>query len=438
MSRRIKATKERKPKASIPDDSLEHPDVCLKPRRGSLSDLYEHHTSKRLTTWMLLLMIGLLTGWLFSNRSPGLQDMQIRALQLIEGLDMESLRSFTESQVDSLRDRFASLAPFRPSSTFRPHHAESLKPKHPVIMIPGFITTGLEVWESESCVEDAFRQRIWGGLSMLKHLVKNPTCWLKHMSLSESGLDHPKIRLRPAGGLEGGDYFIGHFWVWGQIIQTLGSAGYDHTTMMYAGYDWRLRIPHLELRDRFFSRLAHDIEGMVDRMGHKALLVTHSYGAMVLHFFLAWAEHHKGIGWVDKYIANIYHTGAAFLGVQRAVGSLWAGEMKDTGIMNGISDLIVGPEQRADLWRTWGSLIDMIPKGGNTIWSKFNHTVDGVQVPIEQLITLMTEKIPALKRDIGTLYFGKDLVEPPSDLICPDPLVPSACYRKEWSNVLGV
>lgn len=29
--------------------------------------------------------------------------------------------------------------------------------KYPVIMVPGFVTTGLEVWEGEACAQKYFR-----------------------------------------------------------------------------------------------------------------------------------------------------------------------------------------------------------------------------------------------------------------------------------------
>jgi hypothetical protein len=36
-------------------------------------------------------------------------------------------------------------------------YAASYTAKYPVLMIPGFVTTGLEVWEGEKCAQRYFR-----------------------------------------------------------------------------------------------------------------------------------------------------------------------------------------------------------------------------------------------------------------------------------------
>ncbi len=46
-------------------------------------------------------------------------------------------------------------------------------PKHPVILIPGFVTSGLEVWQGRPCASEKFRQRIWGSLNMMQVGVEN-------------------------------------------------------------------------------------------------------------------------------------------------------------------------------------------------------------------------------------------------------------------------
>lgn len=41
--------------------------------------------------------------------------------------------------------------------------AEGLTPLHPVVLVPGIVTGGLELWEGRPCAEGLFRKRLWGG-----------------------------------------------------------------------------------------------------------------------------------------------------------------------------------------------------------------------------------------------------------------------------------
>ena len=43
--------------------------------------------------------------------------------------------------------------------------------KHPVVIVPGITSVGLEVWEGHPCMADAFRTRIWGETTMFKKLL---------------------------------------------------------------------------------------------------------------------------------------------------------------------------------------------------------------------------------------------------------------------------
>merc|ERR1712232_516183 len=45
---------------------------------------------------------------------------------------------------------------------------EGVSAQSPVILIPGIITTGLEVWDGEDCIKSYFRQRIWGTTTMFQ------------------------------------------------------------------------------------------------------------------------------------------------------------------------------------------------------------------------------------------------------------------------------
>ena len=40
---------------------------------------------------------------------------------------------------------------------------EGLTPLHPVVLVPGIVTGGLELWEGRPCSHGLFRKRLWGG-----------------------------------------------------------------------------------------------------------------------------------------------------------------------------------------------------------------------------------------------------------------------------------
>lgn len=40
---------------------------------------------------------------------------------------------------------------------------EGLTALHPVVLVPGIITGGLELWEGRPCSDGLFRKRLWGG-----------------------------------------------------------------------------------------------------------------------------------------------------------------------------------------------------------------------------------------------------------------------------------
>lgn len=52
------------------------------------------------------------------------------------------------------------LTPESPGTRLR---REGLTPLHPVVLVPGIVTGGLELWEGKPCSEGLFRKRLWGG-----------------------------------------------------------------------------------------------------------------------------------------------------------------------------------------------------------------------------------------------------------------------------------
>lgn len=165
------------------------------------------------------------------------------------------------------------------------------KAHHPIFIIPGMTSTGLELWETDEkgYYESHFRDRLWGTLTMMKFLLFDKKAWLKHISLDLiTGLDPPGIKLRAAQGLGAADFLVPGYWVWGPFIQSLGYIGYDPSNLHMAAYDWRLSITDMELRDQYFSNLQHSIESSYQRTKIKSVIISHSLGSSVFLYFLSW------------------------------------------------------------------------------------------------------------------------------------------------------
>ncbi|XP_062105240.1 putative phospholipid:diacylglycerol acyltransferase 2 [Humulus lupulus] len=263
---------------------------------------------------------------------------------------------------------------------------EGLTPLHPVVMVPGIVTGGLELWEGRPCSEGLFRKRLWGG--SFTEIFKRPLCWLEHLSLhNETGLDPPGIRVRAVPGLVAADYFAPGYFVWAVLIENLAKIGYEGKDMYMAAYDWRLSFQNTEIRDQALSRLKSKIELMYVTNGYKKVVVVpHSMGVIYFLHFMKWVESPPPMGggggpdWCAKHIKAIMNIGPAFLGVPKAVSNLFSAEGKDVAFLRamapGVLDYdILGLQTLEHLMRvsrTWDSTISLLPKGGDTIWGNLD------------------------------------------------------------------
>lgn len=87
-------------------------------------------------------------------------------------------------KLDNYRDEFYALIDFEPPQNllFSPTNQSSasasewnlqkhMTQKHPIVMIPGFTSTGLEIWDGRPCGKKYFRQRMWGTYRMLSQFM---------------------------------------------------------------------------------------------------------------------------------------------------------------------------------------------------------------------------------------------------------------------------
>ncbi|KAG7888428.1 hypothetical protein KL936_003640 [Ogataea polymorpha] len=268
---------------------------------------------------------------------------------------------------------------------------EGFEAKHPVIMVPGVISTGIESWGlegTEDCrSEPHFRKRLWGSFYMIRTMFLDKACWLKHIMLDpETGLDPPGIKLRAAQGFEAADFFMAGYWIWNKILQNLAVIGYGPNNMFSAAYDWRLSYLDLERRDGYFSKLKSQIELSKKLNGEKTVLYGHSMGAQVIFYFLKWVEaqgEHFGNGgpqWVNDHIEAFVNISGCLLGTPKAIVALLSGEMKDTVQLNALAvqglERFFSRRERLDMLKSFGGIASMIPKGGDLIWGNLESAPD--------------------------------------------------------------
>ena len=270
--------------------------------------------------------------------------------------------------------------------------SQGIEAHHPVIMIPGVISTGLESWSTGESSRQYFRKRLWGSWSMMRALVLDQAAWKKHIMLDkETGLDPPGIKLRAAQGFDATDFFITGYWIWNKILENLATIGYDPTTAFTAAYDWRLSYMNLEVRDQYFTRLRAYIEMAKKTSGLKVVLVSHSMGGQVLFYFFKWVEHPDhgagGRSWVNDHVESWINISGCMLGAAKGVPAVLSGEMKDTAQLNAFAvyglEKFLSREERAEIFRAMPGISSMLPKGGTAIWGNMTFAPDDLSPPAQ-------------------------------------------------------
>ncbi|KAJ4291515.1 phospholipid:diacylglycerol acyltransferase [Collariella sp. IMI 366227] len=251
---------------------------------------------------------------------------------------------------------------------------EGLEAHHPVVLVPGVISTGLESWGV-----------LWGSWSMMRALVLDKENWKNHIMLDkQTGMDPPGIKLRAAQGFDATDFFITGYWIWNKIIENLASLGYDPMNSYTAAYDWRLAYKNLETRDQYFTRLKAHIELAVKLQDKKVVLASHSMGSQVVFYFFHWVgSRHGGNGgddWVEKHIDSWINVSGCMLGAVKDVSAILSGEMRDTAQLNAFAvyglEKFLSKSERAEIFRAMPGMSSMLPIGGSAIWGNLTSAPD--------------------------------------------------------------
>ncbi|KAE8556588.1 hypothetical protein EYB25_001290 [Talaromyces marneffei] len=332
---------------------------------------------KRRNSFVFLLggLFGIFIALFFANQNEvisldALMDLNLDSLiDVIPTGILSDAKEFTKHERDTVSyDSFSVGLQLK---------SEGIQAKHPVVMIPGVISTGLESWGTDTESRQYFRKRLWGSWSMMRALVMDKASWKNHIMLDrETGLDPPNIKLRAAQGFDATDFFITGYWIWNKILENLATIGYDPTNAFSAAYDWRLSYMNLETRDQYFSRLQSHIEMMVNTKGEKITLVSHSMGSQVVMHFFKWVENEQhgngGKDWVNRHIDSWVNISGCMLGAVKGLTALLSGEMRDTAQLNAFAvyglERFLSKEERAEIFRAMPGISSMLPKGGDAVW----------------------------------------------------------------------
>ncbi|PRP78239.1 hypothetical protein PROFUN_13849 [Planoprotostelium fungivorum] len=237
----------------------------------------------------------------------------------------------------------------------------------PVILVPGLCSSALEVWESPWNKKGDMswhRSRLWISVGKLGKQRKR---WLKHYMLEDGWRDPPReltevdIKVRPVEGLHGIDFLSQDMLVkdatvvFSSLISHLSTIGYDSRSLYAATYDWRIPPSKLEERDGFFTKMMGMIEIAIKiNGGRKALIIAHSMGNRLTHYFFNWVEKNYGKEWIDRNIETYFAVGAPWLGSPKTVRGTVVGEK--FGL-----DLFLNDEEGSMICRNTGSMPWLFP-----------------------------------------------------------------------------
>ncbi|KAL2263313.1 hypothetical protein VTK26DRAFT_7296 [Humicola hyalothermophila] len=348
-----------------------------------------HHrpkTRKRKTTAIFLLgsLFGIIAAGFFAKSNDLIDFPEFGELSVDNFLDVlpAGLVKDMRELVVGERDYVSSYDAFSVGFKAR---SEGLSVHHPMVMVPGVISTGLESWGTSNTSIQYFRKRLWGSWSMMRALVLDKENWKAHIMLDKkTGLDPPGIKLRAAQGFDATDFFITGYWIWNKILENLASLGYDPINSYTAAYDWRLAYQDLEKRDHYFSRLKAHIEMAVQLQERKVVLTSHSMGSQVVFYFFHWVASEQGgkggHDWVEKHIESWINVSGCMLGAVKDVSALLSGEMRDTAQLNAFAvyglEKFLSKSERAEIFRAMPGMSSMLPIGGTAIWGDLDWAPD--------------------------------------------------------------
>ncbi|KAF9476351.1 LACT-domain-containing protein [Pholiota conissans] len=346
--------------------------------------------SKGRILFPLGIICGVLLGLAFVEPQD-IQDLQLHVATFANQYDINlpEFPDFDFSRVEAEWTRLRSTIPevwkfnndgreFKVGEAMK---ARGLTAEHPIILIPGVVSTSLESWSTAPEYRPFFREKLWGGLNMLSQVTFNKDRWISAMMLDPiTGLDPPDAKIRAAEGIDAASSLIQGYWIWSKIVENLAVINYDTNNLYLAPYDWRVSYYNLEERDGYFSKLKVIIEGLRKRQNKKVVIAAHSMGSTVFKWVESPAHGNGGTDWVENHIEAYISIAGTHLGVAKAMAAFLSGEMKDTVQINPAGAYVLerffSRKERQALFRSWAGTASMWMKGGNDVWGDLTGAPD--------------------------------------------------------------
>jgi len=243
----------------------------------------------------------------------------------------------------------------------------SCSPLHPVILVPGNGGNQLEARANKPEVVSFWckRSRDWFTLWLnVEDLVAKTVCFADNIRLVYDNVTHttsnaPGVETRvPGWGNTSSMEFIsksswGFATYFAPIVEGLVKAGYVRgSTLLGAPYDFRKAANE---QGEYFRKLKLLVEESYKKEGRKVVLVSHSMGSIMMHYFLQ----QQSQQWKEKHIRCLVSLAGAWGGLARALKVFALGDNMDSWVIR--AEDVVG-EQRTDPSLAW-----LVPQQG--FWS---------------------------------------------------------------------
>jgi phospholipid:diacylglycerol acyltransferase len=85
-----------------------------------------------------------------------------------------------------------------------------------------------------------------------------------------------------------------------------------------------------------------------------------------------------GHDWVERHIDSFVSIAGPMLGVAKTISSLLSGEQRDTvqGLAAYVIERFLSKTETASMFRSWGGLLSLLPKGGSRVWGTREFSPD--------------------------------------------------------------